>query len=132
MKTSHLQNKILNAALCFAIAGIALPTISREPVFAQNSVACNCVLYARTLVPSLPRGLFTLQNKKNIINSYTPSKGAVAVIDSGHEWGHVAVVTDVSSDGTTVTIQESNWGRCRIGSRTGSPQRLNILGYFQP
>jgi hypothetical protein len=132
MKSSHLQNKILNVALCFAIAGIAIPTISREPVFAQNSVACNCVLYARTLVPSLPRGLFTLQNKKNIINSYTPSKGAVAIIDSGLEWGHVAVVTDVSPDGTTVTIQESNWRRCRIGSRTGSPQRLNILGYFQP
>lgn len=131
MKTSHFQNKILNVALCFAIAGIALPTISREPVFAQNSVACNCVLYARTLVPSLPRGLFTLKDKKNIINSNSPSQGAVAVIDSGHQWGHVAVVTSINSDGT-ITIQESNWGRCRIGSRTGSPQRLNILGYFQP
>ena len=131
MKTLRFQNKILNLALCFAIASIASPAISSKPVSAQNSTACNCVLYARTLVPSLPRGLFTLQNKKDIINSNSPSQGAVAVIDSGYEAGHVAVVTSVNRDGT-ITIQESNWKRCRIGSRTGSPQRLSILGYFQP
>jgi hypothetical protein len=131
MKTLRFQNKVLNLVLCFAIAGIAFPPISSEPAFSQNSIACNCVLYARTLVPSLPHGLFTLQDKKNIINSNSPSQGSVAIIDSGHKWGHVAVVTSVNPDGT-ITIQESNWGKCRIGSRTDSPQRLNILGYFQP
>ncbi len=131
MSSTTIQRKFINAFLSLVITSSAFSAIQSQPADAQNDTACNCVLYARTFVPSLPRGLFTLQDKKNIINSDRPSKGAVAIIDSGYSPGHVAVVTNVNRDGT-ITIQEGNWNKCRIGSRTGSPQKLNILGYFKP
>lgn len=131
MSSTAIQRRFINALLGLVLTTGAFVTLQNQPVNAQSSTACNCVLYARTLVPSLPRGLFTLQDKKNIINSYNPSQGSVAIIDSGQQWGHVAVVTSVNNDGT-VTIQESNWGRCRIGSRTGTPGDLRILGYYKP
>lgn len=117
-------------ALCAMLAGVFIPVIPTQPVSAE-SIACNCVLYARSFVPSLPRGLFSLQDKKSIINSYSPSKGSVAIIDSGLKYGHVAVVTDVASNGT-ITIQEGNWKSCQTGSRKGTPQSLKVLGYFKP
>jgi len=131
MSSITIQHKILNTFLSFVLTSSAFITIQSQPAAAQNNIACNCVLYARTLAPSLPRGLFTLQDKIRIINSYQPSQGAVAIIDSGLQWGHVAVVTGVNSNGT-ISIQESNWTRCRIGSRSGTPQALRVVGYYQP
>ncbi|MFN4868482.1 MAG: CHAP domain-containing protein [Pseudanabaena sp.] len=96
------------------------------------NVLCNCVLYAKQQVPSLPNGLWTLQDKIRIINSRQPSVGAVAIIDNKvNRWGHVAVVRKINPNGT-ITIQESNWGGCGIRFRTNTPARLNILGYFKP
>ncbi|MCA2880064.1 MAG: CHAP domain-containing protein [Pseudanabaena sp.] len=99
---------------------------------AEANVLCNCVLYAKQQVPSLPTGLWTLQDKIRIINSRQPSVGAVAIIDNKvNRWGHVAVVRKINPNGT-ITIQESNWGGCGIRFRTNTPARLNILGYFKP
>lgn len=125
------QSILLNITVCAMLAGVFLPVIPTQSASAEN-IACNCVFYARSLVPSLPRGLTTLQDKKKIINSYSPSKGSVAIIPNGDKYGHVAVVTDVSPDGKTITIKEGNWNRCKINIRKGTPQSLKVLGYFKP
>jgi hypothetical protein len=39
----------------------------------------------------------------------------------------------INLDGTLqVTIQEANWNPCQITWRTGTPDQLNIRGYFDP
>jgi len=119
------------AASAMAFSGSIIGSTVFTPS-AEANVRCNCVLYAKQQVPSLPTGLWTLQNKRRIINSQQPSAGAVAIIDNKvNKWGHVAVVRKVNPNGT-VTIQESNWGGCGIRFRTNTPSKLNILGYFKP
>jgi hypothetical protein len=107
------------------------------------TTACvQCVTYARGIVPTLSSGLFTLSDKKATMNSLFPrgnglkTTDAVAVIDAGTAEGHVAVVTgvQVNSDGSlTITISEENWKGCNIiDTRTGTPEALRVLGYFDP
>src|SRR6185295_11852180 len=98
---------------------------------------CNCVLYARCLVPRLPYGLITYADKKNIINSYSASVGAVAVMNIAPPYGHVGKVTKVvkNSSGvvTSITLDEANYSSCRISTtRSGSPSTLKVTGYFKP
>ena len=128
------------AANGLAIAAIATSSVvvaTSIPSPAQASTAFNCVLYAKSQVPSLPNGLWTLADKRRIINSSQPTPGAVAIIDNRvsnpviRNYGHVAVVRDVYGNGT-IRIQESNWGGCGIRYRTGTPANLGILGYFRP
>jgi hypothetical protein len=105
---------------------------------AAEDVKCNCVLYARSKVPSLPRGLDTHVAKLGVINSNVPRVGVVAV----HSYNHVSVVTRVWTvrvrvgrgyrTDTYVKINEANYRRCQITSRSGSPQGLGIVGYFDP
>lgn len=101
----------------------------------------ECVDYARYYVPSLPRGLFTYDDKKRIANVFAPAVGSVAVIEvkTGHfvKEGHVAVVESFTNN--TITIKESNWNTGLITRRTASgvdlkdaESQLNIYGYFQP
>ncbi len=137
--------KIWQTVKSFAASGLAVAAIATSSVVittstsspAQASTACNCVLYAKSQVPSLPNGLWTLQDKRRIINSSNPTVGAVAIIDNRdrnpvvRNWGHVAVVRNVYPNGT-IRIQESNWGGCGIRYRTGTPANLGILGYFKP
>jgi len=118
------------AASAMAFSGSIIGSTVFTPS-AEANVRCNCVLYAKQQVPSLPTGLWTLQNKRRIINSRQPSAGAVAIIDNKVRSGHLAVVRAVNPDGT-VTIEESNWGGCGIRFRTNTPAKLNILGYFKP
>jgi len=88
----------------------------------------NCVFYARSKVPSLPYGLWTLWSKKRIINSRKPSKGRVAIMDAG-PWGHVGVVKFAGSK--HVTIRETNYKRGKKTERHGTEKSLKILGYFK-
>lgn len=90
----------------------------------------NCVYYARWRVPELPMGLMLRIDKERIMNSTKPVAGAVAVIDSGNAWAHVAVVEEVM--GKRVRISESNWGVEEVTERAGLPEQLRILGYFVP
>lgn len=92
---------------------------------------CNCVLYARDLVPSLPRGLNNYRDKLNIINTKEPRAGFVAVMWSPSGRGHVGVVTEVHDDGT-ITLEEGNYHRCESSSRTDMPEKMRIDGYFAP
>lgn len=108
-------------------------------LLAAESTACNCVLYAKSQVPSLPSGLTYYSAKVNIINHRFPRVGSVAVIPvaSGPSapYGHVAVVRNVvvNRDGSlNVTIEEANWEACKYSRRTGTPDGLRIQGYFDP
>lgn len=91
---------------------------------------CNCVLYARSRVPKLPYGLWTLGNKKAIINSHKAKIGSVAIINVGWPWGHVAIVTNTIH--YKIIIQEANYKSCKITERCGTEEELKILGYFDP
>lgn len=90
----------------------------------------NCVLYVQSKIPNVPYGLTSFSNKKNIINSYTPAAGSVAIIDSGNSYGHVAIVTNVSNG--WITIRETNWGFNGVNERSGYASSLKIVGYFKP
>lgn len=91
---------------------------------------CNCVLYARAKVPKLPFGLWTIWNKKNIINSKKAKEGNIAIINTGLPFGHLAFVTFAGKNHTT--IQEANYRFCKITERHGSEKDLKIIGYFNP
>ncbi len=91
----------------------------------------NCVYYARSEVPELPTGLWTYEDKKNIINSQGAVAGSAAVIDVGDKTGHMAVVQSVNQNGT-LTISETNYKTGQHSIRTGTPEELGITGYFVP
>lgn len=90
----------------------------------------NCVEYARLKCPTLPRGLTTGEAKRAIINSPIPTKGAVAIVETGTDYDHVAYVEDTFLDGT-VELSEANWGKPDISFRRGTPEELKIVGYFR-
>ena len=94
-----------------------------------NKFRFNCVLFARSKCPPLPFGLWTLGNKINIINSYTPLVGEVAVMRVGL-WGHVGIVKTVR--GSQITITEANYKFGKITERTGTKEEFRIVGYFCP
>jgi hypothetical protein len=90
----------------------------------------NCVLWAREKVPSLPFGLWTIKDKRKIINSNIAKAGSVAIINVGMPWGHVAVVAKVGSN--HITIKEANFKYGKITERHGTEKDLKIVGYFKP
>ncbi len=96
----------------------------------KTKYACNCVLYARTWVPDLPYGLWTLWQKKKIMNARLPRKGAVAVMKCGFPWGHVGVVIGWNRKKNKIRIKEANWRRCKLTIRYGTPEELKIVGYY--
>ena len=93
----------------------------------------NCVFFTRKLVPNLPYGLTTFQNKKNIINSQMAEKGAVAIVQTENIYGHVSYVEKVQ--GSLITTIDANWkyqGRIHIVRRTGTKEQLHIVGFYIP
>jgi hypothetical protein len=90
----------------------------------------NCVKFVRARVPSLPFGLWTLNDKKKIINSYESRVGAVAIMETGLPWGHVGIVCE--KHGSRKTIIEANFKYGKVTQRTGKSADLNIVGYFVP
>lgn len=92
--------------------------------------ACNCVKWCRTKIRNLPYGLWTIWDKKKIINSHRAKEGRVAIIKTRFKWGHVAIVKYVGSN--HLTIKEANYKTCKITERHDSEKNLNIIGYFNP
>jgi len=101
---------------------------------------CECTDYAHDLVPTLPHGLFTYQDKENTINHLFPQgnggqMSSVAVHNIGSV-GHVSVVTGVSvklNGNLNVSLTEKNLQLdCRITTRTSTMEAMNIVGYFDP
>jgi hypothetical protein len=124
----------LTAALMAVVIQLADTPLGPAKLAACEQHRCNCVLYARCRVPSLPYGLHTTQDKRRIINSNSPRVGSVAI----HSYNHVSVVTRVETIrrlngvSTIVTINEANYVSCRITTRRGTPAELGIVGYFRP
>ena len=97
---------------------------------ATDKNRCNCVLWARNKVPKLPFGLWTIGDKKKIINSHKAKIGRVAIMNVGWPWGHVGVVVGKGSN--QIVIQEANFKTCKITERQGTEKEIKILGYFNP
>jgi CHAP domain len=102
----------------------------------ESQYACNCVLWVKCArVPSLPSGMTDLAGKKKGINSYTPTVGSVAIMNVG-TWGHVAYVSAVNRDRSgnvvSITVEEANYSYCKLGTRTDSPARMKVVGYYRP
>jgi len=62
------------------------------------------------------------------MNTFIPSSGAVAIINSDRPEGHVAYVKAVNEN--YLTIEEANWGGPSQGERSGTPEQLKIIGYW--
>ncbi len=90
----------------------------------------NCVLFARSLVKSLPFGLWNIKDKRKIINTHKPQHGDIAIINVGMPWGHVAYVEKVGK--WHITITEANFKFGKITERHDTEKNLKILGYYQP
>lgn len=105
----------------------------RSPVVDCSTAGCgNCVKHARCLKPSLPTGLFSCDNKKEIINASTPTVGSVAIMDVG-SYCHVGYVWKIEGSGSSAIIwlDEGNYtaGTCTT-TRHGTAAALEIVGYF--
>lgn len=76
----------------------------------------------------------SLWSKIDQINSDTPYPGAIAIIDSGHEWGHVGIIESVNLDGSVQMVESNINGDRRIHRHTHRHVKLdgNILGYYIP
>lgn len=103
----------------------------------------QCVDCAREKVPSLPKGLYSLADKKKIINSRSCKKGSVAIVDVGNSVGHVAFVSGCDDAGSSQSVTldyECNYIAGRITRRTSkvsgdiknAEKELRIIGYFRP
>ncbi|MBL8186511.1 MAG: CHAP domain-containing protein [Acidobacteria bacterium] len=134
------MTKFRKFLLCVCAAALMIVAQTSASTSAQSTCntqhKCNCVLWVRCArVPSLPYGLNTMQDKKNIINSYTPAVGSVAIMNVG-KWGHVGYVAAVNKDSRgnviSIKVEEANYTPCVIGSRTGSPSTLKVVGYYRP
>lgn len=95
------------------------------------NIRTNCVAFARYKVPSLPGGLTYKQDKINIINSYTPSVGAIAITEGDQPtYGHVAYVEAVN--GNQITTLNGGFTGGRITRITGTASEQKVLGYWVP
>jgi surface antigen len=133
MKKNLLQLVVFTAAI------LAANTFALSQSCSPDSAEGNCVVLARSEVPSLPTGLTTYQSKLNIINHHFPTVGSVAVMPvsgANAPYGHVSVVKSVAinANGTlTLTVDEGNWVHCVISYGTAiTPESRNIQGYFDP
>lgn len=116
------QKQEVNAATSYATEYDGLPAEIRE----------NCVKFARYKVPSLPAvSLLSLEDKKKIINNYTPKVGAIAITKGNSSYGHVAYVEAVN--GSQITTLNGGWENgVHIGRYTATASAQGIIGYWYP
>lgn len=137
---------VVMMASSFAYAGsfsYTTTNFKRGDKYYNSSYLYNCVSYARWLQPALPYSLFTLADKKAIINSSKPKKKSVAIINVGNSIGHVAYVADVDDSGSSrsITLYEANYpsgverkrvlkGKDKSVKEIG--KYFGIVGYWKP
>lgn len=126
------------------LASVSTDAIKSSDKYYWPNPAKNieCVEYARHFV-KIPYGLFTLADKKKVINSTTAKSSSVAVINLGSS-GHVAVVVSVDNSGSnrSIKIAEHNvplgtkfprYRTATCGSKISDCEKqLSILGYIRP
>lgn len=91
----------------------------------------NCVAFARYMVPTLPGGLGDMDGKLAIINSQTPTVGAIAITNGNTALGHVAYVEAVNGD-TITTLNGGYEDGTHIGRITSTPAEQGVRGYWIP
>lgn len=86
----------------------------------------NCVTFVKSKV-ELPFGLWTLESKKDLINTYEPTIGAVAITNESPA-GHLALVVDKTEN--LIVLQEGNYIGGMITKRV--VDKTFPIGYRQP
>lgn len=115
--------------LAFAIAmAMSSSTMPKNLVNQLHLQPCNCVLTARKFNSDLPRGLYSLSQKKRIINSKEPTIGATVITNEGNWTGHAATVIGI--DNETITLLEANYKRCKVTTRVLDKDSKKIVGYY--
>ncbi len=106
-------------------------TIAHEYDGLSADTKANCVAFARYKVPSLPGGLWTLEDKKNIINCKVAKAGVIAITKGSTSAGHVAYVETVN--GNQITTLNGGYDTGTYIERiTGTESEQGILGYWYP
>ena len=114
---------------------------------------CNCVLYARSQGLIFPTGMWTIEDKKKIIDSQKPKVGCLVIMNVGIWYyrngirvfsGHLGIVEKISyttkkcaccgailttSAISYLTIRDANYVKCKVTRRSGTPVELKVLGY---
>ena len=100
-------------------------------------IKSNCVAFARYMVPNLPSGLYSIGDKRAIINTYSPEVGSIAItygnnpdgsVNYDTEVGHVAYVEAVNGD--QITTLNGGWDGIHIERITGTAAEQGIIGYW--
>lgn len=113
------------------IAHAASYTVAYEYDGLPADTKANCVAFARHMVPSLPGGLYTLEDKKKHINSHTARAGVIAITNGNSSAGHVAYVESVKGNQVT-TLNGGFESGAHIERITGTEGEQGILGYWYP
>jgi surface antigen len=96
----------------------------------QQQVACSCVLYVRSRVPSLPGLAYARDYTEARMRSFgykkvNPTAGAILVWDANQKGagglGHIAIVRSARYDTRTkkwiIVVDQANWGTaCSIST----------------
>ncbi len=114
----------LPAAIEATKATTTLPTTIVDPIkaFKNPDGTCSCVKFARSLIPSLPRG----DAKDLVPNSFEPRVGEVVKIKYGNDY-HVAVVVGLVGD--IMSMHDFNFKPCKETLRDMSIYDPRIIGY---
>jgi hypothetical protein len=127
------------AVMLVACAGTAVAASNTTTIIGTWSG--ECVSYVRSRLPSLPWGLYSFDDKKRIINSYSCSPGSAAVIDVGNSIGHLSYITscDASGDMQGLKMEEANWyagkideRKCRDSKISSCIKLYRIVGFYRP
>jgi len=107
----------------------------------QGLLGENCVKYARTVVPNLPFGLVSKENKADAIafaedegfgsTDATQAQVGDAILTSEGSWGHAAVVSGIDPETGELILNEANYksGQVTEGRRIAANDSL-ILGFI--
>lgn len=134
------QGDILTTAAALAHDGFDNnASASRTADSCSSKYACNCTLYARCLVPSLPSPATYYTEKVKAINWPYPNLpwyGYVAVMNISPPYGHLGIVNALGRDANwnvIVSLNEANYRACQVTyTRNGTPANLRIAGYYRP
>ena len=146
------MQKMFRNLCCFMLCAGASGAQAAVTTTDLGADSRECVLYARSKVPTLPYGMITLQDKLAIKNSSSCKAGTIAIMDYGVKIkdpkaglyvpvGHMAYVEgchSTSSNGA-IRVTETNFSAGRKTERRASNSslvaaqtELKILGYFDP
>jgi hypothetical protein len=97
-------------------------TTTTKKEIAQGTQYCSCVLYARALIPNLPRG-----NASDFKPNGPPQIDGLVLLDYDGV-AHVAVITGFTADG--IIVSEGNYHHCKKDTREIPLSDIHIRGFW--